>query len=193
MKKIILATATVLFIALNVEAQQLHLGVKAGANMGKIDGSSFKDEFNLSYHVGAYLNYDFNDKWGVQPELIYGQTQTTTASGDLTYENLKPNTKAKLDYLSIPILLNYNVANVLTLQAGPQFSVLVNQDKTVLENSKEAFKSGNTSAVLGAQINLNNFKIYGRYNIGLTNINDLGDQEKWKSQMLQVGIGYNIF
>ncbi len=193
MKRIIFSLAALLFIAVNVQAQQLHLGIKAGANMGKIDGHSFNEKFELAYHVGGYLNYDFNEKIGIQPEVLYSQVQTRTATGDLTYDNLKPDTKAKLDYLSIPILLNYNVMNILTLQAGPQFSVLVNQDKNFLENSQDAFKSNNTSAVLGVQLNLNNFKVYGRYNIGLQNINDLGDQEKWRSQMLQVGLGYNIF
>lgn len=174
-------------------AQELHLGVKAGPNLGKIDGKDFSNEFKLSYHVGAYLNYDFNDKWGIQPELLYSQTQTRTASNNLTLENLKPDTKAKLDYLSIPILLNYNVMNILTLQAGPQFSVLVNQDKNLVDNSKEAFKKGNTSGVVGVQLNLNNFKIYGRYLVGFVDINDLSQQDKWKSQAMQFGIGYNIF
>ncbi|MBD0332584.1 MAG: hypothetical protein ICV66_08005, partial [Chitinophagaceae bacterium] len=31
---------------------QLHIGIKAGANISKIEGQSFKDEFRYGYHLG---------------------------------------------------------------------------------------------------------------------------------------------
>ena len=33
---------------------QFHLGVKAGANITKVDGKSFKDEFRYGYHLGGF-------------------------------------------------------------------------------------------------------------------------------------------
>ena len=34
---------------------QFSLGIKAGANIGKIDGKSFNDEFEYGYLLGAFL------------------------------------------------------------------------------------------------------------------------------------------
>ena len=55
-----------------------------------------------------------------------------------------------------------------------------------------AFKGGDFAAVLGAQLNLGLLKVYGRYNIGLSNISDIADQDKWKSQAIQLGVGIKI-
>ena len=45
----------------------------------------------------------------------------------------------------------------------------------------------------GAQFNLGGFKLGARYVVGLTDINDLGDQEKWKNQGFQVYAGFRFF
>jgi len=43
------------------------------------------------------------------------------------------------------------------------------------------------------QFNLGSLRIYGRYNIGLSNLNDIDNTEQWKSQQIQVGLGLKIF
>ena len=40
--------------------------------------------------------------------------------------------KVKLKYLSIPILVNYTPVKFLTLQAGPQFGILMNKSNTLV-------------------------------------------------------------
>lgn len=192
MKKYLLLICSFVLSSTFIFAQDFGLGIKAGANMGKISGQSFKEGFNLSYHVGAFAHYDFNEKLGIQPELLYSQTQTRTATGETSVDNLKPDFKAKLNYMYIPVLLRYNVNNLLTLHAGPQFGILINENASTTQNAKSAFKSGDLSGVLGAQVNLRNFIVYGRYNIGLQNIKDVSHQGKWTSQTLQLGLGYRI-
>ncbi len=190
MKKIIL----VLLIATSatiVNAQTVHVGVKAGANLGKIDGESFKDGYDLGYQLGGYLSIDFNKNIGIQPEVLFSQTTTTIDSGyKAIYQDVPSH--AHLDYLSIPILLRINTGKLLTFNVGPQYSILMNKDLTLVQNGKNAFKSGDFSAVLGAQLNLNPLKVYARYNIGLNNINDIGQQDKWTSRQWQIGLGFNI-
>jgi hypothetical protein len=44
----------------------------------------------------------------------------------------------------------------------------------------------------GIQLNFSVLRIYGRYNVGLTNINEVSDQNKWKSQQLQLGLGFKL-
>jgi hypothetical protein len=35
-------------------------------------------------------------------------------------------------------------------------------------------------------------RVYARYNIGLTNINNIDDRDKWTSQQIQVGLGLKL-
>jgi hypothetical protein len=96
----------------------------------------------------------------------------------------------KLNYLSIPILLTYRPTGIISFQAGPQFGILMSQSKSLLEDGKEAFKNGDFSLVGGVQLQLINFRVYGRYAIGLNNINDIDEQDKWKNQTAQIGVGF---
>lgn len=178
------------------KAQTIHIGGKAGANLTKIDGKSFKDQYNLGYQLGAFADIDFNKNWGIQPELLFSQSQTKVDSGFKAIYQEVPNTvighKTHLNYLSIPVLLRLNAGNLLTFNVGPQFSILMNKDETLVTNGKNAFKNGDIAAVFGAEINLHALKIYGRYNIGLNNLNDISDQDKWKSRQIQLGLGFKI-
>ncbi len=44
----------------------------------------------------------------------------------------------------------------------------------------------------GVQLNLGALKLGGRYVVGLANINDIDDREKWKNQGFQVYLGTRI-
>jgi hypothetical protein len=196
MKKIIVFLLIATTSAAVSQAQSLHLGAKLGANLGKIDGESFKDEYNLSYLVGAYVDLGIGKSWGIEPELIFSQTNATIDSGFKAIYTNAPGSvfgkKAHFNYLSVPILLNLNAGKLLTFQVGPQFSILMNKDDKLTTNVGNAVKSGDLAAVLGARVNLGALNVFGRYNIGLSKINDIGDQQKWKNQALQLGLGLRI-
>ncbi len=196
MKKIIVFLFIATTYAAVSEAQSLHVGAKLGANLGKIDGESFKDEYKLSYLVGAYVDLGIGKNWGIEPELLFSQTNATIDSGWSAIANNAPSSvfgkKAHFNYLSIPILLNLNAGKLLTFQVGPQFSILMNKDDKLTTNVGNAVKSGDLAAVLGARVNLGSLNVFGRYNIGLSKINDIGDQQKWKNQAIQLGIGLKI-
>ena len=53
MKTKLLTFALLLFIGSSAFSQSLAIGIKGGANLGRIDGQSFKDEFALGYHWAA--------------------------------------------------------------------------------------------------------------------------------------------
>lgn len=172
---------------------QFHIGMKGGANITKIDGQSFKDKFTYGYHLGGFAEIGLSKKFVLQPEVLFNQYSTTT---DSNYNNIykdiftEGQRNVKLNYLSIPILLNYKLlGNFLSLQAGPQFSVLMKQDKTLLQNGREAFKNGDFAMLGGVQLQLSAIRVTGRYAVGLNNISDLDDKDKWKSQGFQVSLG----
>ena len=172
---------------------QFHLGVKGGVNITKVDGKAFKDEFRYGYHLGGFAEIGLGGKLGIQPEVLWSQNQTRVDSSfsDL-YENslqISNYQDVTLNYLSIPVLLNYKLGSLMSLQAGPQFGILLDQSKTLLQNGQEAFKKGDFSLVGGAQIHIAKIRLQGRYFVGLNNISDVSDQNKWNNQGFQLSVG----
>jgi len=191
MKKILFS---LLFVSAAVvsNAQGFHLGAKAGANLSKLQGRSFKEGYDLGYQLGGFAEIDFSKKIGIQPEVLFSQSNTTfTTQASSIYNNAFQG-DVKLNYLSIPLLLRINTGKLLTIHVGPQYSILMNDNENLVQNGKQAFKSGDFSMVGGVQFNLSALKIYGRYNVGLSNINDIDNQDKWKNQQIQLGLGLRI-
>lgn len=193
MKKIILSVVGVFIIMMTVNAQGFGLGIKGGANLTKISGQSFDQNFKLGYQLGGFAEIDFSKAIGIQPEVLFSEAYGRTASNaSAITTGLNGSQDIKLNYLSIPVLLRLNVGKLLTINVGPQYSILVNKHNTTLDNGVNAFKSGDFAMVGGAQLNLGPLRIYGRYNVGLSDINDLGNQDKWKNQQLQLGVGLKL-
>lgn len=184
-------TCLIIFISTSVFSQSFRLSLHAGANMGKVDGKSFKDEYQLGYHLGVAPEIMVSKKWGIQPEVLFSQSNTklSTTFDDLYKISNDEIKDVKLNYLSIPLLLSFRPVSFLTFQAGPQFSVLMSKQRTVLENGGDAFKKGDFALLGGAQINILRFRVYGRYGIGMSNINDIDNRDNWKSQTIQLGVG----
>lgn len=188
MKTKIISLGTLLFISVSLFSQSLTFGIKAGANMGKITGHSFKDEYNLGYHAGVFLTIG-GKKLAIQPEVLFNQVNTDTATNFNQITGFKNIGKIQLHYLSIPILINYNISNILALQFGPQFGILMDQNKSLTQNGKDAFKSGDFSLAAGLQLKLLKFRVYGRFIGGVTDVNNLPANDTWKVNMIQLGIG----
>lgn len=174
-------------------AQGINIGVRGGATVYKINGKSFNQEFQWGYHAGAAAELMWSKTWGIQPEVLFNQSNTKTGySFDTLYQSIDPGMfkDVKLNYLSIPVLLNWRPSPFITFQAGPQFSILMSKQRTLLQDGTEAFKNGNVSMLAGVQLNILSFRIYGRYGFGMVNLNNIDNQDKWKSQGGQVGVGF---
>ena len=194
MKRLLLFVFVCTSLGLVSNAQGVRLGLKAGANLNKISGQAFDEGYDLGYHLGAFSEIDFNKSFGIQPEVMFNQVNTKRASGsDAVVNNWQTNTSdIQLNYLSIPVLLRINVNNILSLNLGPQFSILMNKNESLWNNGKQAVKSGDLAVVGGATINLKALRVYGRYNIGVNNISDIENTGSWKSQQLQLGVGLRL-
>ena len=193
MKTKILGLLTIALITGSLSFAQ-GVGFKAGANITKIDGKGFKDEMKFGYSLGGFAELYFNKKWGIQPEVLWNQYQTRTTND---FHEVFPNSTndfkdVKLNYLSIPLLLNFRPANFITFQAGPQFGVLINKDHNLLKNGEQAFKNGDLSMLGGVQLNLGSLRVGGRYQVGLNNISDLDNSADWKNQGFQIYAGIKI-
>ena len=136
-------------------AQGFHIGVKGGANIFKVDGKQFEDEYKFGYNLGAFAEVPLGQKFGLQPEVLWNQTNFRTGDEfDDLYSGGVNNFKGKLNYLSIPVLLSFKPSKILTLQAGPQFGILLNKEEDLFTNGREAFKSGDFSMLGGVQLNI---------------------------------------
>lgn len=191
--KFMLPLLAVLLASSQALIAQFHIGIKGGANVTKVDGRSFKDQFKYGYHLGGFAEIGLGNKFGLQPEVLFNQYRTTVDSNYKTlYQNVfnSDQSSVRLSYLSIPILLNYKLlGNFLTLQAGPQVGILMDQEKNLLQNGGKAFSDGDFSLVGGVQVKLSALRLTGRYVVGLNNINEIDNQDRWKNQGFQLSVG----
>src|SRR5665213_1892321 len=189
MKTKLLSIIALMLISSSLFSQGITFGLKAGANMGKIDGQSFNNEYNLGYHVGAFVTVG-SGKWSLQPEVLFNQVNTDTATDFNQITQLHNVGQIQLRYLSIPIMLNYNLSNILAIQAGPQFGILIDKSKNLVQNGQDAFKSRDFSLAAGLQLKVAKFRVYGRFVGGLTDLNNLNNKDTWNVQMIQLGLGF---
>jgi hypothetical protein len=173
-------------------AQGFKIGIKGGADIHKIDGKSFSDQFSYGYHLGGFAEIGLTSRFGIQPEVLFSSVSVDTADNYSSVYNFNNVKDVKLNYIKIPLLLNYMPNKFVSLQLGPQYGILLDQNKNIFENGKQAFKNGDFSMLGGLQLNISKLKLYGRYAVGLSNINDIDNQEKWKNQNIQVGIGLTL-
>jgi hypothetical protein len=207
MKKLILAVAVLVvtafsFSTAHAQDRLLRFGFKGGANLGKLDGTGYNDGFKLGYHLGGFAQVNLVKGFGVQGELIFSSTKTKTTDNfseiyntDNLNDPSNDNKKISLNYLSIPILANFNLGTPrLKLQVGPQFSALLG-GKNALEGTKDAFKGSDVAGVAGLWIQLPIVNISARYIIGFTDVKNAGDvanTSNWKNQSIQLGVGVTL-
>jgi len=176
----------------------IRFGFKAGLNVNKIDGQSFKDEFKYNYQLGGFMQINFTRKFGLQPELNFAQA-TAEQSNDITviYDDIflgGNQVKAKLNYLKAAGLLNIDIgpSQRVKLQLGPQWGILLNEAVDSLKSPRDVFKKGELSVLGGLMLQLPFIHIGSRYELGLTNINDIDNQDKWKRQAWQFFVGFTL-
>ena len=175
------------------EERFFRIGAKAGVNINKIPAQSYKQGFNYNYQVGAFLQFNFSNRYGLQPEVSFVQTSSEfTNDASIIYYDLMDGSQksATLNYLEIPLLLNINVGSSkhVKLQIGPSYGCLLNSSSDT--TSQGVYKNGEMSAIGGLWIQLPFFNIGARYKMGLTNINASRlSNDKWRREAIQIFAG----
>ena len=192
-KRLLLAGVLLVFLGSAASAQGFHYGLKASLLFSTIQGEGLKSNFTPGFQGGAFAEWDLSKKWGIQPELLF--TQATVKKADdfrsfyVSASNTSARDKLKLSYVTIPLLVRYSPIKELTFNLGAQYSYLFFADENLLKYNRDALKKSDIGAVAGVQVNVGNVRFFGRYVLGLTNVNDIDDRYKWKSQQIAIGMG----
>lgn len=199
-RSFVLLVAIMAFTVANAQDREnfFRIGLKAGINANKIEGTTYKQGFNYNYQAGAFLQFNITKRFGIQPEVNFVQTSSEFSDNlpDVYNDLFRDGSQkyAKLNYLEIPLLLNINVgpSKRVKLQFGPCYGNVLSGNIDSLNVGKEldnVFKKGELSAIGGLWLQLPLVNLGARYKYGLTNVNAVSSSDKWKSQSIQVFIG----
>ncbi|MCF6349044.1 MAG: PorT family protein [Flavobacteriaceae bacterium] len=189
---IIIAVITI-FSFTSANAQGVKFGVKAGVNFASIIGDGTENiDMRTSYHVGAVVEIGISERFSFQPELLYSVqgAKEKVSEVELTY---------KFDYINLPLIAKYYLAEGFSLEAGPYVGLLMSAKVEAEgpggsfdEDVKDSFNDIDFGANTGVAYKLENGLSFGaRYNFGLFNIVDVvGDNSKIYNRVIQVSVGY---
>ncbi len=180
MKKAIIL-CTLMLIGTTVFSQGVDFGVKAGVNFASITDATGLDS-RTGFVAGVFVGGKFNDNLGIQADLLYSQQGAEFSLGDFN-----------LDYVTVPVVVKYFVAQGLNIQLGPQFGVIVNDEaQTVVGETINdiATNDFDLSGVVGIGYDLPmGIRLDGRYNFGLT---DVAKSADGKNSVVTLSVGYSF-
>lgn len=170
MKKLMVVVG-LLCVTAGVLQAQFEPGIKGGVNITDI--THFNGDNRVSGHVGLFLHKTLNARWCIQPEVLYswqGQ-KFQTAAGERTLA---------LNYVQIPVMVQYFPVKQVYLEAGPQLGILTSA-KVKNDDSKTEVDDNYTRADVGINVGVGvaatrQLGFYARYMAGLTDISKNDDR-----------------
>ena len=192
MKKVLI---TVAFAALAIAGAnaQVKFGVRAGLNHTDQAAKEYdiKQETvpRISFHVGALVEYAFNDVVLMDAGLTYSNQGYKTKIGD----------GKVIDHtLNLPVWFKYDFAGFRP-KAGIYAGYILSQQLKGNGNSRtvdsDSYNHFDYGIGLGAEYNLPNNGLFfeASYNSGLANLKKNGDAKNYENnRVIQVGIGYKF-
>lgn len=179
MKKIILTMAAVFAVSFaNAQdkkggSSDMKFGVKAGYANTNFTGDADTDAAS-NFYIGGLVDFAISEKFHIQPELLYSMEGAD-------------NDETGLNFVRIPVMAKYYVADSFSLQAGPQFGFVAGGDAI-----KDSLKSLDYGLGIGAGYELESGLFFdARYNLGLANISDVDGFDVGTSSF-NVGLGYRF-
>ena len=177
---------TILLFALLITvgaSAQFHFGLKAGANLA--NNSAEGSEMLFGFHGGVLAQYKFANL-AVQPEVLFSM-QGASEEGDNSF---------KLNYINIPVMVQYYVIPGLAIEAGPQLGILLSAKQTHGNGSVDIKGLCNTidfGLNIGASYELPLFPlgVFVRYQMGFTGLMKDVDNSA-THRVMQLGVSYKF-
>lgn len=171
-------------------------GAKTGVNLAdqSVSGGGLSMDLSSKAGVigGAFVAFSAGPKLSIQPELLFSQKGSKL-------NLLGSETKTKLDYLEIPILvkLKLGAPGVLTapfLFAGPSFGILASAKQETLgtvTDVKDAFKNVDVGLAFGVGLDISKITLDARYTLGVTDVDEGSGSTKNNTITLMAGYYLN--
>jgi len=195
--KRILATLTILFTAICIHAQipGFSIGPKIGYNTRTFttDLASIKSDPDGAFQFGAFAR--IGKKIYIQPEAYY-----VVKGGKITFNGSVE--QIKLKSVTIPVLIGYRLINAgifnIRIMGGPAVSMIT--DKTLSINnlpnfpvtSKNDLKNSMWSIQFGGGVDVLNFTLDLRYEIGVDNIYTGQQNFSMRNNLFNVSLGFKL-
>jgi Outer membrane protein beta-barrel domain len=194
MKKSILSVFLVSGCFIASFSQGVSGGLRVGMNIANQNqsgsGLSISSDAKIGLMAGAYLTIMASEKFGVQPELVYSQMGASTSILGSTVNN-------NFNYLSLPVMLRYNVTENFNLQAGPQLGLLLSASQSSGSNSVDIKNQANSidfGGAFGLGVDFGKFNAAARYYLGFSNLaKDAPSGVSIKGTSIQIMVGYQLF
>jgi hypothetical protein len=191
MKKVILiAIAGILGFVSKSQSQNTEFGLKGGLNISDLHSNTTNDlNSRASVYLGGLAHMHLSKYFAIQPELFYScQGATLNADGgDITW---------RLNYINIPVLLQYMFGDGFRLQTGPQLALLASAKRKAggtITDIRNEYTTGDFSWSFGAgYLTHSGVGIDLRYNVGINNINNTGSADKLQNRVFQAGLFYQF-
>jgi predicted porin len=197
-KMILLLTAAIL--AVSVNAQDFSWGLKGGLNIATLSNYHAAD-MKFSAYAGGFVEYKFNNFFGLAPELVYSRQGTKSVEN---FSGVITTTRVRLNYINLPIMAKLYVVDNLSLDFGPQFGLLTEAKANVKTKAtagspktnattsiKGNFKTADVGLGMGLTYNIGGVFLQARYNLGLTKVFKM-TESKSKNNVIQIGMGYRF-
>lgn len=201
MKKII----PVLLIALLISTPAMagtSFGVTGGLNLSKFSGEDINEDMNdmkMGIALGGYANIGITPMFSIQPELLYsmkGSKYTMETATDTTERTTKMN------YIEMPILFKVTppMAGMMSpeLFLGPYFGYNITAESEVNGTTSDidSVKAFDYGLVAGAGVGFSagpgTINLNGRYEMGLSSIDDSSAEADWKNTNIAIRLSYSF-
>ena len=208
MKKIMFALLVSVMGGSSMYAQsssdQLHFGVKAGANYSNMYDSQNKDytaDGKIGFAAGAFVSIPIGTYFGIQPELLFSQKGFKATSTVLGNDVSLTRTTS---YIDLPIFLAVKPSEMITILVGPQYSFLMKQkdvfsspitDITTIDDfDNDNLRKNTLCLVTGLDINLNSVVVGARVGWDLFDNNGDGTSTtpRYKNVWAQATVGIRL-
>jgi hypothetical protein len=175
---------------------QVSFGAKSGMNIATTKDLIELPKNRIGWYVGGFVTIPVHKKFFWQTELLY------STKGHSVNQTNTPKTILKFNYLTVPVLLGYEIDHKTSIYFGPEFGYLLsaffrynnNASFDVLENYRPRFDLG-LDIGLDYKI-INKIGVEMRYNYGFEYIYyiDFADVEhketKGANRVFQIGLNY---
>jgi hypothetical protein len=208
MKKIMFALLVSVMGGSSMYAQsssdQLHIGVKAGANYSNMYDSQNKEytaDGKIGFAAGAFVSIPIGTYFGIQPELLFSQKGFKATSSILGNDVSLTRTTS---YIDVPIFLAVKPSEMVTILVGPQYSFLMKQkdvfsspitDITTIDDfDNDNIRKNTLCLVTGLDINLNSVVVGARVGWDLFDNNGDGTSTtpRYKNVWAQATVGIRL-